>query len=305
MASAGRHATLESPTRMRLGWRGDDEVINIRHRPLGRDVLSPLALALICLVMPACGGSATASGSAGASASSVGRPTSLSQVDASLRAAVRAWERRDPTLAGRPPAAVITAAARDRVLVRRLSLEPVRDISPVVSMLHGGLRRVTLAEVTAARDLRRLAGPPTGRTFHLAQPPPAGDLLADYRRAQRRFGVPWQVLAAVNLVESAFGRVTNRSSAGAKGPMQFMPATWRAYGLGGDIDSAHDAILAAANYLHQSGSPRDTARALFAYNPSQRYVAAVLAYARVMRTDRLGFPMLYSWEASLPSTVAG
>jgi membrane-bound lytic murein transglycosylase B len=87
--------------------------------------------------------------------------------------------------------------------------------------------------------------------------------------------------------------------------MQFEPATWRAYGMGGDIHSAADAILGAANYLRASGSPRNTAHALYAYNPSHRYVAAVLAYARVMRSDPLGFATLYSWEASLPSTVGG
>ena len=85
--------------------------------------------------------------------------------------------------------------------------------------------------------------------------------------------------------------------------MQFLPATWRAYGLGGDIHDPHDAILGAANYLHQSGAPANTARALYAYNPSRLYVAAVLAYAREMRDDPLAFPAYYSWEASLPATI--
>ena len=113
-------------------------------------------------------------------------------------------------------------------------------------------------------------------------PRPAGELLADYQQAQARFGTRWQVLAAVNLVESAFGRVVNHSSAGAQGPMQFLPATWRAYGRGGDIHSPHDAILGAANYLHQSGAPADDRHALYAYNPSRLYVDAVLSYAHEM-----------------------
>ena len=100
--------------------------------------------------------------------------------------------------------------------------------------------------------------------------------LADYLEAERRFGVAWQVLAAVNFVESAFGRLRNASTAGAQGPMQFLPSTWRAYGLGGDIDDPRDAILGAANYLHASGAPRDYRRALFAYNHSPAYVDAVL-----------------------------
>ncbi len=157
----------------------------------------------------------------------------------------------------------------------------------------------------AAVDLRRLAGPPTGKPvhLHLVPPLPAGALLGDYRRAQTRFHVRWQLLAAVNLIESAFGRVVNRSSAGAQGPMQFMPATWHAYGLGGNVHSARDAILGAANYLHRSGAPGDERGALFAYNHSTLYVDAVLAYARVMTLDPLGFAAYYAREASLPSVL--
>jgi soluble lytic murein transglycosylase-like protein len=161
------------------------------------------------------------------------------------------------------------------------------------------------ADVVAARDLRRLTGPPAPGVLHLAPPRPAGELLADYRLAQRRFGVRWQLLAAVNLVESAFGRVVNRSSAGAQGPMQFLPSTWRAYGLGGDIHSPRDAILGAANYLHRSGAPADERRAVYAYNPSRLYVAAVLTYARAIAGDPLGYLTYYAWEASLPARLGG
>ena len=107
----------------------------------------------------------------------------------------------------------------------------------------------------------------------------------------------------MNLIESAFGRVVDRSSAGAQGPMQFMPATWRAYGLGGNVHSARDAVLGAANYLHRSGAPANERRALFAYNRSTLYVNAVLAYARVMTRDPLGFAAYYAWEASLPDVL--
>ena len=106
---------------------------------------------------------------------------------------------------------------------------------------------------------------------------PADRLLAYYREAERRFGVPWHVLAAVNFVETAFGKVRSRSTAGAQGPMQFLPATWRAYGLGGDVDDPRDAILGAANLLRSSGAPGDLRRALYAYNHSTLYVDAVLS----------------------------
>jgi membrane-bound lytic murein transglycosylase B len=87
--------------------------------------------------------------------------------------------------------------------------------------------------------------------------------------------------------------------------MQFLPATWRAYGLGGDIDSPRDAILGAANYLHRSGAPDDDRRALYAYNHSTLYVDAVLTYARQMARDPLAYLRYYAWEASLPATLGG
>ena len=88
------------------------------------------------------------------------------------------------------------------------------------------------------------------------------------------------------MVESAFGRVRSPSGAGAQGPMQFLPDTWRRYGLGGDVHDPHDAILGAANYLHANGAPTRTWNALWHYNPSRLYVDAVLRTARRMRADR-------------------
>jgi membrane-bound lytic murein transglycosylase B len=117
-----------------------------------------------------------------------------------------------------------------------------------------------------------------------------------YMEAQRRFGIRWQLLAAINLVESGFGRVRNTSVAGAQGPMQFEPATWRAYGLGGNVHDPHDAILGAANYLHANGAPRDNWNALWHYNPSRLYVDAVLRTARRMRADPRAFYGFYAWQ---------
>jgi len=231
--------------------------------------------------------------------------TQLVEADLRLHAALREWQAADPGLRSQPPRAVLRAAATERAIVHRLAASP--GLARAMLREIGRPFHSTAAlDVRAAVDLRRLAGPPSSgppHHLHLVPPLPAGALLADYRRAQVRFHVRWQTLAAVNLIESAFGRVVNRSSAGAQGPMQFMPATWRAYGLGGNVHSARDAILGAANYLHRSGAPGNEGRALFAYNHSTLYVDAVLAYARVMTRDPLGFAAYYAWEASLPSVL--
>ena len=87
----------------------------------------------------------------------------------------------------------------------------------------------------------------------------------------------------------------NDSVAGAQGPMQFMPATWQAYGLRGDVHDPRDAILGAANYLHANGAPGDERGALFHYNPSSLYVEAVSRYANRMRKDPLAFYAFYAW----------
>jgi membrane-bound lytic murein transglycosylase B len=97
-------------------------------------------------------------------------------------------------------------------------------------------------------------------------------------------------------VESAFGRLRNRSVSGAKGPMQFIPATWRAYGLGGDINDPHDAILGAANYLHANGAPRHERQAIYRYNPSRHYVSAISRYTRRIRHDWRAFYAYYAWQ---------
>ena len=229
----------------------------------------------------------------------------LTEAHAELAYRLRNWQTADPGLRSQPPRAVLRAAATERAIIHRLAASP--DLARRVLGEIGRPFQATFAlDVRAAVDLRRLAGPPSSGPVHhlrLVPPLPAGTLLADYRRAQARFHVRWQTLAAVHLIESAFGRVVNRSSAGAQGPMQFMPATWRAYGLGGNVHSARDAILGAANYLHRSGAPGDQRRALLAYNHSTLYVDAVLAYARAMTVDPLGFAAYYAWEASLPSVL--
>jgi membrane-bound lytic murein transglycosylase B len=133
------------------------------------------------------------------------------------------------------------------------------------------------------------------------EPLPPEELLAVFKRAGRRHNIDWEILAAVNFVESRFGRAIGSSSAGAIGPMQFLPTTWDIYGRG-DIRDPHDAIPAAARLLDASGAPEDVRSALFAYNNSDVYVDAIMAYARDMKLDMRNYYIYWSWEVFVLTT---
>jgi membrane-bound lytic murein transglycosylase B len=150
--------------------------------------------------------------------------------------------------------------------------------------------------VFAHRELVAITPPLKLSAIRVGPAAPPGNLLLWYHEADTRFGIPWRVLAAVNFVESAYGKLRSASAAGAQGPMQFMPSSWKTYGLGGDTHDPHDAILGAANYLRAAGGRHDIRRALHAYNPSTRYVDAVLRYAREIGADVDNFYDLYSWQ---------
>jgi len=111
-------------------------------------------------------------------------------------------------------------------------------------------------------------------------------LLPIYQACGTQYGIPWQVLASINRIETAFGTNLNVSTAGALGWMQFMPATWKAYGVDANGDGRKDpynpvdAICAAARYLNASGGETDLPTAIFAYNHADWYVDEVLLYAR-------------------------
>lgn len=124
----------------------------------------------------------------------------------------------------------------------------------------------------------------------------ADALLGYYRSAGARQGIDWTYLAAINFVESDFGRNNGPSSAGAAGPMQFLPSTWREVGGGGDIMSAHDSIHAAALYLRRGGAPADYDRAIFRYNNDREYVEAIKHFAAAMRSDQTWLDRLYYWS---------
>jgi Transglycosylase SLT domain len=110
-------------------------------------------------------------------------------------------------------------------------------------------------------------------------------LVPIYQQCGERYGIPWEVLAAINRVETAFGSNLNVSSAGAVGWMQFLPSSWSTYGVDASQDGRSDpydpkdAICAAGRYLRAAGGQEDLRRAIFAYNHADWYVDLVLGYA--------------------------
>jgi murein DD-endopeptidase MepM/ murein hydrolase activator NlpD len=113
-------------------------------------------------------------------------------------------------------------------------------------------------------------------------------LLPIYQAAGVEYDIRWEILAAINEIETDYGRNLNVSSAGALGWMQFMPATWKQYGVDANGDKRKDpynpvdAIFAAARYLKAAGGMKDLRKAIFAYNHADWYVDSVLMRARLI-----------------------
>ena len=187
-------------------------------------------------------------------------------------------------------------AMRQQRLYRALTNSP-QLYSKVRPSLPRRLKAFSDNTVRAGNELRTLVSPlddPPDWKIH--KPAPAKELLRYYRKGESRFDIPWEILASLNFVESRYGRILGPSSAGAMGPMQFMPATWAAYGDGGDINDPHDSIIGAARYLSASGAPERMKDALWAYNHSDAYVRAISIYARQMMKDERAFYAYYHWQ---------
>jgi len=238
----------------------------------------------------------------------------------------------DAPLAGELPAGdaaplVVQAPGPQPVLAE----SPEPTVAPMPSRRRGGARRRAVRHPHAAPAPARARNPaPALVPAPAPAPAPVGHpvvmpgamairvpdffigrfrippfLLPIYQAAGTEYGVQWEVLAAINEIETDYGRNLNISSAGAVGWMQFMPATWKMYGVDANRDgkkdpyNPFDAIFAAARYLRAAGADQDLRRALFAYNHANWYVESVLVRARViggMPSDLVG---------SLSGLVAG
>ncbi len=207
---------------------------------------------------------------------------------------------RDPKVTS---AVLAVAAHRQQVAYRSMTLHPEWD-AEIAAALPVEFRPVMEANVAAGRELRQLVRKPkdTLPAWRIIEPEPIDVLRKAYDAGEAAFGVPWEYLAAVHLTETRMGRIRGVSTAGAQGPMQFLPSTWEAYGEG-DIENTQDAIAAAARYLSANGAPDRMADALYRYNPTPRYVNAVTAYAKQMEADERTFQAYYHWQVYYVTTL--
>ena len=176
------------------------------------------------------------------------------------------------------PLLVLTLDGR-RIRAQETTLWMTRSALRHIPAMPAKLRPKRLLLEPVATDRIDLAGPPP------AKPGQLRTLVSIYRSAGDQYGIDWRVLAAINRVETNFGRNTHVSSAGAVGWMQFLPSTWRRWGVDASGDGIadpydpQDAIFSAARYLDAAGARRDIRRAVFAYNHANWYVNEVLSIA--------------------------
>jgi len=187
-----------------------------------------------------------------------------------------------------------------QVIVRTIARNPAWH-DEILSELPLEFRRIAELHLKARAQLGELhTAPPLESipAWEIVDPEPMSELVA------HSTGIEWEILAAINLIETGMGRIDGLSSAGAQGPMQFLPSTWDEVSEGGDINSPRDAIGGAARYLLRRGANDDIRQGLWGYNNSDSYVNAVLAYAELLRLDDRALRGLYNWEIYV-GTVAG
>jgi Transglycosylase SLT domain len=209
---------------------------------------------------------------------------------------------RDPSAS---ESVVTEAARRQQVAYRTLGRNPEAE-EIARPRIPSELVDVYEYNIDARHQLDALLGGDVKDTlpaWRIDAPAPADELLGYYREAESATGVGWNYLAAINLIESRFGRIAGLSSAGAQGPMQFLPSTFAAYGGGGDILSPRDSIMAAGRMLAANGFAQDPDSALFRYNNSDLYVRAVNDYAAVFATDPSAFGGYHRWDVYYHTTA--
>ncbi|HEY2448911.1 MAG TPA: lytic transglycosylase domain-containing protein [Mycobacterium sp.] len=199
--------------------------------------------------------------------------------------------------------ALDAAAHREQAAYRAIGRHPEWDAT-IRPRIPADLVGVYDRNVDARRQLEAMANVRDMLpAWHVDPPIPADELLGDYHAAEAETGVGWNYLAAINLVETRFGSVNGVSTAGAQGPMQFLPSTFAGYGQGGDIHSPRDSIMAAGRFLAASGFANNLDGAIFAYNHSNNYVRAVDQYASLIGADPAAFATFYRWDVYFATTA--
>ena len=187
----------------------------------------------------------------------------------------------------------------EQLVIRQL-LRNGEWIPEFLDALSAQDRAIAELHITARQQLGALHSggdpSPTIPAWTIIEPEPLDTLVEHYKRAGEATGIDWQILAGINLIETGMGRIRGDSSAGAQGPMQFLPSTWEEVSEGGDINDPSDAIDGAARYLVQRGGLDDIRDGLFGYNNSNNYVNAVLAYAELITLDERTLRGFYNWE---------
>jgi hypothetical protein len=170
-------------------------------------------------------------------------------------------------------------------------------IPATLSELPPDIARAVQANLDASAALSKLTPAATQLPdWTILTPPPADTMRAYYAEAEQASGISWAYLAAIHFLESRMGRIRGNSTAGAQGPMQFIPSSWAAFGNGGDVNDNREAILAAGRYLKAAGGPGDIDKAIFAYNHDNGYVRAVKAYAENLFFDPRAYDGYYQWQ---------
>ena len=191
----------------------------------------------------------------------------------------------------------------EQLVVYRLAADPTLEAA-VVAQLGEPVASAVAQTIEGLRALWRAAGIEDFSKVRvrinrrLSDSAPVTMLRGFYGDASGAYGVDWSYLASINFIESDFGRDNGPSSAGALGPMQFMPPTWSDYGMGGDVMNPKDSIAAAAYYLNRMGAPGNMSKAIFRYNNDYDYGDSVSRVAAALRTDPTWLDRLYYWSTS-------